>query len=190
MQFMKKSIEGILDGRKTQTRRLVKEDDRRIADHPASAVYIVEPNSKKKFRFKYQVGKDYAVQAGQGKPGLWHCPKCRTFFPADESMKRLFKNNKDCFSCIGGKVKPFRIVITGIRKERLLDISEEDVKKEGFDFLAEFTLHFCEFNKIPATRFINERRFFGFGPEKIKKLIVNGKNWNPEVWVLEFKVKE
>lgn len=70
--------------------------------------------------------------------------------------------------------KALRIVITEIRKEKLLDINEEDANKEGFNSVNDFLNAFSKANRkgkrIQRSDFID---------------------WNPEVWVLNFElVKE
>ena len=65
-----------------------------------------------------------------------------------------------------------RIVLTSIRKEKLLDVSEEDAKKEGFKTKGNF---------VKAFQTINLQAI------KKKKIKYLG-DWNPEVWVLSFSV--
>jgi len=123
------NIDKLLSGEATQWRRLVKPND--MFTYPLSMVVIGKDHGKiidtlpllPKFtagheiycvvdkiqygRARFQVGKNYAVQPGRGKPAV------------------------------------ARIRITNIRKQDVRDISEEDVKAEGFesrlDFLAKWS---------------------------------------------------
>lgn len=63
MQF-NKTIQQVLSGLKTQTRRLVQPGDRAIFDHDLTTIWVVHRNG----RLLYQVGKVYAAQAGRGQP--------------------------------------------------------------------------------------------------------------------------
>jgi len=178
--YNKPVAELILAGKKTQTRRLVKESEFLIKgfEKNPNNIWVFNNNSQ---RIKRQVGRDYAVQSGRGKSGLWYCPKCK---------KVLIKNkrNYEC-SCYGlsansynGNLteqnimnwKPLRIVITGIRKERLLDISEVDAKKEGFEGIESFLDAFYSLNPVG---------------KKQKDGVFLVSRLNPFVWVLDFSVK-
>lgn len=163
--------EMICDGVKTQTRRLVKEGKIGIFNiHDGK--FRVESNG----RIKWQVGRDYAVQLGRGKPGLWYCPKCK-----NTEVCYYWNSKRLCRACYTKMkiwnnrrvkhftMKPLRNKITSIRKERLLDISEEDAKKEGFKDKYDFLRAFLKANNMY---------------EEGMKVP------NPEVWVLDFEVKK
>ena len=62
MIFSLKSIEDILTGKKTQTRRLVKDQEW------FSPVTLSVYTDRAMGRLKWQVGRTYAVQPGRGKP--------------------------------------------------------------------------------------------------------------------------
>ena len=85
--------------------------------------------------------------------------------------------------CVAGLcktyLKPFRIKITGIREERLLDCSEENAKKSGFYDRISLAYDFYYSNKIVPKKVI----LLGHPDSFIDK-----KKWNPEVWVLDFSV--
>ena len=91
-------------------------------------------------------------------------------------------------------LKRLRIVLTSIRKERLLDISEEDAKKEGFEDNVELICAFCKIYKSSCPKNLRDHLFIR--DEKDEKYGSNGtvvyvilQEWNPEVWVLSFSVK-
>ena len=144
------TIEQILDGSKTQTRRVVK--DGQYCSHNAQrGIYCV---FEARDRLKYMLDKTYAVQPGRGKKGV------------------------------------ARIRITGIRQERVQDITAEDAKAEG-----------CEGNYAPTKGFFNLKEhphiccYHGRDPvahfEQLWDSIQpNGRRWddNPLVWVIEFEL--
>ena len=189
MIFGEKSIEGILSGKKTMTRRLVKEGEELMSTKrnilgsvlPYSELYnrtwyfdCVQKNG----RVKWQVGNDYAVCPGRGKRGLLYCPKCYSISAySKEVWCAIKKNHKEEI-----KMKPLRVVIKSIRKEKLLDISEADAKKEGYKNCVEFVEAFAYINRKSLPTEI--KKLNGMLVPSLKKLEM----WNPFVWVLEFEV--
>ena len=189
----------ILDGTKCQTRRLVKESE--FAGGWSNLETFTGETQKvttvygSKNTIKWQVGQDYAVQL-KGSRGLWCCPICKKIFrKKNENRNPFLCDDESChdnFSFEQRRLIPLRFEITGIRKERLLDISEEDAKKEGFEldndkysarenFFTAFTK--ANWKTIPA-------KFKEYRVNSIKKLgkQANLYKWNPEVWVLDFEV--
>lgn len=173
----------ILEGKKTQTRRLVKDGEysnRETSPKIRGYHAVIHSVYTTKGKLKWIVGlsgKSYAVQLGRGKPSLWFCPKCRSIYDPMESPiwpEQGCNNVLDVprgDSMCGVRLEPLRIELTEIRKEKLLDISEEDAEKEGFkskkDYLEMFYNAFYD-----------------------KPAWVIGE-WNPDVWVLNFElVKE
>ena len=141
MIFKEKLCQKILDGTKTQTRRLIKEGDFEI-DCPISCVFrhIKSGGS----RLIWRENQTYAVQPGRGKKAIG------------------------------------RIGIIKIRKERLQDITIEDVKAEG---VAPYTLArgvLAEDQPDPRWKFI----------ELWNSIYPKDNRWedDPEVWVLEFEL--
>jgi len=80
--------------------------------------------------------------------------------------------------------KPLRVVIKSIRKEKLLDISKTDVKREGYKNCVEFVETFVGLNAKHLPKEI--KKLNGMIYPSLKKLEL----WNPFVWVLEFEVKK
>ena len=156
MLFKPEMIEQILNGTKCQTRRLVKEKERLSLFESGT---VVQGYGQ---RIKWQVGKKYAVCPGRGKSQVWYCPKCKTCYP----VKGIVDDHRYCLVC-QQYLKSLFIELTGIRKELLLDISEKDAEREGFDCSWDFLCKFSEINKN-------------------KTIGLN--HYNPDVWVLEFKV--
>lgn len=172
MIFKEELIRKIIDKSKSQTRRLVKENENKWVTSPNMMThYPATIIIKKVFsnnRTKYQVGKSYPVQPS-GKKGVWYCPNCKGI-PGDK------------IHC-GSKhwIKALRIRITEIRKEKLLDITEKDAKKEGFHDKYDFLEYIHKlYNKL------------GRHPSLMSKVMALYKDkpdrWNPDVWVLSFSV--
>ena len=150
MIFSEKSVEDILSGKKSMTRRLVKEGEFIIPltehcqhwhnSYPNRNDYLfaIETNGG---RIKWQVGRSYSVQSGRGKKGFWYCPECKRVYLLGKTFDIIIAQH---FVCCNKNIIPLRVVVKFIRKERLFDISVED----------------------------------------------KGIEWNPFVWVIEFKIKE
>jgi len=86
--YLKSVAEMILNGEKTQTRRLVKEGDRFNKEPGRGPINAVVNDLTE--REKWKIGKDYAVQLGRGKPELRYCPKCKNYtemLPPAEDLK-------------------------------------------------------------------------------------------------------
>jgi hypothetical protein len=156
MIFSEKSVEGLLSGRKTQSRRLVKDGEMLVPNdtYKEGNVFLKSDVVVHKFRPKWRVNKDYSVQLGRGRKGL-----------------------------------SFRVKIVGIRKERLLDISEEDAKREGYKNIWDFISAFCNLNKIIPNAYealMVSNGEITFSNTKLKKRIKE--YYNPFVWVLSVEV--
>jgi hypothetical protein len=180
------AIHKIISGEKSQTRRLIKEGEQEsyfcqnfylsnTSEHNVFAVkgtISIVYNTTELKRKRWQVGKTYSVQMGRNKPGIWYDTETKVVhhnFPAGEPLAKKFKGLKEEWKKHYPNVIPLRIRITAIRKEKLLDITEEDAKKEGFKSKLDFLRAFC---------LINGKR----------SQSANEPMWNPEVWVLEFCV--
>lgn len=168
LNFSPEFIFKILSGEKTQTRRLVKEGE--YEDCFDDDLIFIAKGNLNKYKIKWQVGKKYAVCV-KGEP-IWYCPKCPYVMKPD----LMFKVHQVTCYC-GELTKPLIIELTEIRKEKLLDITEEDAKKEGFKSKDHFIDGFILIYKGKKV-FDNLTKIFGH--------IVN--YWNPWVWVIEYKV--
>ena len=60
----------ILQGDKTQTRRIVKAGERLLADHRDLPDEVLRRDATRYERLKWQVGRTYAVQPGRGKSAM------------------------------------------------------------------------------------------------------------------------
>ena len=193
MIFSEDSIKKIVSGEKVQTRRLVKEGENGWTwsywvkgkgynvkgMKPSKGIEAVGKNK----RVKWQVGSKYSVCSGRGKPQVWFCPNCRKLRQdIDCAMNGVGKLH--CTACLSEEetveteLIPLFIEITGIRKEKLLDISEADAEKEGFDCKGDFYLTYSQINKKVFEKYCQS-----------KDLTYSNKNeyWSPEVWVIDFR---
>ena len=181
-------VKAILDGRKTQTRRVVKPHP-----HPTwTANYESRVRSGRQIDDNFIAGSVLhrpSERCPYGKPGdvLW----VRETFCFD-GENYIFKPNG----------KPYRwkpsihmpkaaariwLEITNVRVERLQDISNRDAMREGVESI-DHGVHWRNYVKDEISCFIHPRHSF----ESLWKSI-NGSNWNrdwslnPFVWVVEFK---
>lgn len=118
--------QAVLDGRKTQTRRICKEQHWSFSD-------LVNANQNDSFLFeqpKYRKGEVVAVAQSYKDAGVEFLPEedeefgCYNF-PAEQTNGRTNK------MFVRADLMPHRIRITDVRVERLNDISDEDCIAEG-----------------------------------------------------------
>ena len=181
-----KQIQEIIDGTKTQTRRIVKPGERFLFDDDDHEHIVLDPNN----RLKWQVGRDYAVSPGRGLPGVLWQPGYNTYYMRHEgiwipSMWKgdIYVPDYTRYELERKGWEPLRIVITAIRREALQDISPEDVRAEGI---------WCDVDHDPLD--------IGFSRDlhnqDVYRQLWNdintrkGTRWedNPDVWVIEFEV--
>ena len=116
------TLDKVLSGEKTQTRRIVKpgetfEPADPICGYPAG-VYCWKRNFAQTARPVYIAGKTYAVQPGRNEFAHWYYN--------------------------GGEWVELRICVTDIRREDVREISDEDVQAEGYESHAAFWLTWCK----------------------------------------------
>lgn len=197
LSFLPEFIPKIIDGSKTQTRRLVKEGEFLIEgfEKNPNNIWVFNNNSQ---RIKWQVGKDYAVQSGRGKPTVLICKDC-SLVSANSCLLNIHCH------CEDDNWKPLRVRLTAIRRERLLDITEEEAKKEGFEAFNEklvvetyntakwnFLSNFSNLNLGKKLKSMGGKATGGVGwlNKYIEDIVIETKDkkiWNPEVWVLMFE---
>ena len=177
IQMTEKSIQDTLAGLKIQTRRLAREGD-----------YLDEQGLVRNKKGNLRWSRENAVQSGRGKRGLWYCPRCKRVY---ENPHKIDDLNRlmwcECYEMQPDYswLEKLRIFITGIRKERLLRISETDAKKEGFKDRLEFLTVFTKINNKELYKKLSKGKEHLDG---IGYFVHIG--WNPKVWVLDFEVKK
>lgn len=192
--------QAVLEGRKTQTRRLILpqpyyDKDKGMvwkgymygikgynAPHDAYDNFI---STLKDFnRLPYNIGEEVAV--AQSMKTLYDNKKI--FF---ESRKALLQAKREaCWNnkmFIRASILPHRIKITNVRVERLQDISDEDCLKEGIGRRGDTPLEFFVYGEDDVLHDTPQRAFASL----IDKTCGKG-TWdsNPWVFVYDFELKK
>jgi len=187
--FSTEMVRSILDGRKSQTRRIVKPQPESI-DHKNHK--IIPYNGTNEFLQKY-------LKCPYGQPGdvLW---VRETWSPIEFEDGTHFRYKASFVenNCLNPKWRPsifmpkeasrIKLKVTNIRVERLQDITGKDAVDEGIEYDDELR-GWINYNKyIPSDAFGGNN-----GSIRSYKSLwesINGKgSWekNPFVWVIEFK---
>lgn len=192
--FSTEMVKAILEGRKTQTRRI--KNLKEINLNPASWRYVSKlggswkDKAKYIFRFINPTGRPVNIASPYGLPGdrLW---VRETFLVERSQHKDFYEYKADYSNTFAGDVcwKPsifmpreacrILLEVTDVRVERLQDISEEDAIAEGIS--------------LPNYAEQAIKDIFFPEPSAIYSELwesINGKgSWdkNPWVWVIEFK---
>jgi len=201
--FSTPMVRVILNGRKTQTRRIVK------SQPPAGVTDIIRvckdfvsayPNRKAIKPFEYSI-------ASKWDPGdiLWvretwrkHDMNGALFFGTEYDYKAGYVKDADKVKWKSPRFMPkaasrIKLEITNIRVERLQDISEEDAKAEGVYFYGWDDYHQTDYKNYSYN---DKGMCDDWGVQTAKESYetlwesINGKgSWgkNPFVWVIKFK---
>lgn len=156
----------ILQGRKTQTRRLVKPGEE--IGWRNSSVFVCTPAG----RMKWAVGRTYAVVPKRGEPAIWWQQTADGL--ACQQPGKNSGEHADELETAG--YQQMRIRILGIRKERLQALSEGDAIAEGWR------------PPEPGGEFEDPVEWYKFLWDFINNRA--GVRWDddPEVWVLTFEL--
>ena len=191
--FSTSMVQAILEGRKTMTRRIVKE--------PYQSYQVVTKHiTSCEFDFHYNQGVGQFTACPYGKPGdrLWVRETfCNTYDHFMDRWEPLYKADGNIIIDDDGPVKwkpsihmprtaaRINLLITNIRVERLRNISESDSIKEGIELLDErgwknynTSDQRCQHLSSPYSSF-----------ESLWRKIYGNDSWhlNPWVWVIEFR---
>lgn len=142
--------QAVIDGRKTMTRRMIKAPKRingqyvngfvvctDIATHEVTGVYARDYNGASiedcEILPKYKIGEIVAI--------------AQSYCSIADELENC--NNATCVSHHAENVQkasvmPHQIRITGIRIERLQEISDEDCRKEGICYIPEIRMYYFE----------------------------------------------
>lgn len=196
--FSTPMVQAILEGRKTQTRRII--NCKKKIENPKFGFTAFTPKGSVSVRGKHESGEygESFIKCPFGQVGdvLWvretsivNKNACRRFFVADgyhrsksEETGKYFPHEKMVPSIFMPRMAArIFLKITKIRVERLQDISEADAKAEGAPCLV--TDDNCEsfWESLDGS-------FIG-GFYKVWEKINGAASWdtNPFVWVIEFK---
>jgi hypothetical protein len=193
-------VRALLDGTKTQTRRVVKPQpfDRSYSKHDHRIAYASGRASKGDeidgfYAYSTSSGGQWQVKCPYGQPGdkLWVREAWARTHVAQSDQEWIVYREGDNRTDYGGPWKPSihmpraasRILldITGVRVERLQDISDKDAISEGIGLTASAA-------GVPMTTPAGETM-----PRAMYRALwesINGAgSWdaNPWVWVVEFK---
>lgn len=177
--FGSEMVKAILEGRKTQVRRVIKPqppDDTFENDIPLIGYFTLSNGEQVGYGFCDVEEKDYKCPFGKPSDTLWVREKFLLHYPEDHSVLYFDDMEKAGFEQSEWRWKPsihmprwasrINLLIKDVRVERLQDISEEDAYAEGGFTVGQF---------IELWDSINAKC---------------GYSWdeNPWVWAIEFEV--
>lgn len=184
--------QAVIHGRKTVTRRVVKDAWWPISKIEAEGmrgdlINVIANNGKLVIERKcpYKIGEVVAV--AQRYDSFLH-PN-NGVIEHDYQTTALASKGWDNKMFVKADLMPHRIQITDIRIERLQDISDDDCMKEGLEWQHGANMFYVNYNRTN-----NSRKLLGDTPrEAFASLIdkVSGRGtWdrNPFVWRIEFKL--
>jgi len=186
----------VLDGSKTQSRRLVKPNERLLTDRQGKPWVDMALNGHD--RRKWYIGQTIAVQPGRGQFAIWYRRldenKVQIWNDHHQGVPNIFSQHT--YSEDGkSHWRELRIRITGIRQERLQDITYADARREGCDPIVE--IESSKFDPValgwmvgPVTYKKSSRDVYAELWDAIHTAPGTRWNENPEVWVLEFALVE
>lgn len=192
--FSTEMVKAIIEGRKTQTRRIVEKCN--VVNDPRSVVSLTNGNSFAHFRFKGYLT-DFAGRVckyGNIGDRLWVretfkiLPPNMVFYKAD-SENKIEKGWKPSIH-MPRTASRILLEITDIRVERLQDINEDDAIAEGVQRMAGSTMLYRQYDKPKGKVGVVRGARASF--LSLWQLL-NGREsllQNPFVWVVSFKVLE
>jgi len=215
--FSTAMVQAILEGRKTQTRRVVKPQP--DADCPPQKVPMyseLEPHWGK-FCITDIHGESHLLKCPYGQPGdvlwvreTWQHTKVLNINPEDDNYGYVYKADRQPWEDFDGWTwKPSLFMpkeacrlflrVTNVRVERLQDISDDDACEEGIDVKTIQNADAGDYNCYPRNYMISEKEADGWPYLNEEQYVesfatlwysINGEqSWrdNPWVWVVEFE---
>ncbi len=201
--FSAESVRAILEGRKTQTRRVIKPQPF-IDDHGNFCSPLTANELKQKKRGTHNWGqgidgkpwlKEFVKKCPFGVPGdrLWVREKYQKWnavfanvfvdylYAAEMPDEYVRENDWSNSMFMPKAASRITLEIVNVKVQRLQGISESDAEKEG-----------CEVAEIPCTNQTLHSRIATFIDTWNKLNAERGFSWssNPWVWVVEFRVAE
>jgi hypothetical protein len=162
--FMPDLLKKVIDGDKTQTRRLCLPGQRRKVDDNGAITHI----RSAKMVTQWQVGREYAVKAGRVSPGVLWSPTrgivtdyraaYRDIFGTDAPQGWKPKMLRFCLTGDTGLVA-VTMKVTELRVQDVREISEEDALAEGFQDRSDFWFTWVEmYDKswLPTYRYASD----------------------------------
>lgn len=177
--------QAVIESRKTMTRRMISGNPLLPADHIEEARYFAgfiqiianDGESLMEVKSRYKVGEVVAVAQPYYKAIKNKCSDV----PFDRADHCPGWRNK---MFVKAELMPHRIRITGVRCERLQDISEEDCLKEGIRYIPEINkFYFEDVRREEGFYFDNPHEAFAALIDK-----VSGKGtWERNPWVIVYE---
>ena len=188
--------QAVLDGRKTQTRRIMKGKPLLPTDEIESAgilgdeVQIIANGGESLITMKLPYKHNEVVAVAQSYKSIYNEQGLETIDMLIQIMKNSAGWDNKMF--VRADLMPHQIRITNVRIQRLQDISDEDCLKEGLEWDGTASQYYINYKKETGRKtFLGETSREAFA-NLIDK--VSGKGtWesNPYVWVYDFElVKE
>jgi len=184
IMFTEAIFNAVIEGRKTQTRRIVKPQPHdfyipnKLSIPRETSIDGAQGKSSRKFKPRYKLGEKVFIKEPYQYVGS-----------PDAGIKYKYDNDSEINFIVGdlwknklfmpAKYARYFIEITGVRCERLQDISDEDCLSEGIVKTIDMVLRFDDIFNTPQQAYA----------ALINK--INGKGtWesNPYVWVYSFRL--
>ena len=183
MQFKKYLVDKIILGEKTETRRPIKLLERLVMRDGLKTVLTASG------RIKMQVGRDYAITYGRGKPCRWWHPERMELLDYETYLDILSIENPQ-LSLSGMGYKKLRIIITDISVEDVRYISPEDSVAEGFENELGFWKVWCGFYDPVALKRIKSADRSWELQTSVKEYLLTRPNDLYQAFAYTFNVKE
>lgn len=155
-----RQVDEILNGTKTQTRRIIRYDACGTFDHDQRGNKLFD-SEQQMIPCAYRIDKTYAVVPKRGQRAVWWKPHCLTGHVMTTINLHTPLSIAE-LERIG--YQQLRIRVLAVRREALHDISDADAREEGVTDAVEY--------------------------QRLWEQINGKKSWerNPQVWVIEFEV--